>query len=371
MSCFAASVQDRATASVDIRVLTANFAAIRDHISAGRKKPRVMAVVKANAYGHGASLVVPALAAAGCADFAVATAEEAIEVHKLAPSARVLVLGYTPPAKAPMLAAAGVTQTVFSYDYAAALSKALTDVPLYVHFKIDGGMCRLGFDPADTAGVIAAASLPKLLPRGIFTHFPTADSDPAATMAALARFSACRAALAGAGLPLFAHVAASAALLTCPAARLDAVRPGIALYGVPPVPTDLSLSPALSLTAPVVQVHAVPKGTPVGYGGRFVTARESRIATVPIGYADGFCRALTGFTVTVLHKKSRFSCPVVGSVCMDQLMLDVTDTPAEPGDTVLLFDDPRPAAAALGTIPYEVLTAISPRVARRKKGDSP
>ena len=276
-----------------------------------------MAVVKANAYGHGASLVVPALAAAGCTDFAVATAEEAIEVHKLAPFARVLVLGYTPPpAKAPALAAAGVTQTVFSYDYAAALSNALAGVPLCVHFKIDGGMCRLGFDPADTAGVIAAACLPKLLPRGIFTHFPTADSDPAATLAALARFSACRKALADAGLPLFAHAAASAALLTCPAARLDAVRPGIALYGVPPVPTDLPLSPALSLTAPVVQIHAVPKGTPVGYGGRFVTARESRIATVPIGYADGFFRALSGFTVTVLHRKSRFPCPVVGSVCL-------------------------------------------------------
>lgn len=367
MSFFA----ERATATVDTAVLAANFAAIRAHVSAGRKKPRVMAVVKANAYGHGMAQAVPALLAAGCADFAVATAEEAFEVKKLAPSARVLVLGYTPPAKAPVLAAAGVTQTVFSCDYAAALSKALSGVSLCVHFKVDGGMCRLGFDPADTAGILAAACLPKLLPRGIFTHFPAADSDPAATRAALARFAACRKTLTGAGLPLFAHAAASAAVLTCPAAWLDAVRPGIALYGVPPVATDLPLSPALSLTAPVVQIHAVPKGTPVGYGGRFVTARESRIATVPIGYADGFPRALTGLTVTVLHEKGRFSCPVIGSVCMDQLMLDVTDTPAEPDDTVLLYDDPRPVAAALGTIPYEVLTALSPRVARRKKGDTP
>lgn len=367
MSFFA----ERATATVDTAALTANYKAIRTRVSAGRKRPRVIAVVKANAYGHGAALVVPALAAAGCSDFAVATADEALEVKKLAPSARVLVLGYTPPAKAQALAAAHVTQTVFSYEYAAALSNALADTPLCVHFKVDGGMCRLGFDAADTVGILAAACLPKLLPCGIFTHFPTADSDPAATAAALARFTACRRALTDAGLPLFAHAAASAAVLTCPAARLDAVRPGIALYGVPPVATDLPLSPVLSLTAPVVQIHAVPKNTPVGYGGRFVTTRESRIATVPIGYADGFFRALSGFTITVFHKKSRFFCPVVGSVCMDQCMLDVTGTPAEPGDTVLLYDDPRPAATALGTIPYEILTALSARVIRKKKGGGP
>ena len=121
----------------------------------------------------------------------------------------------------------------------------------------------------------------------------------------------------------------------------------------------------------MVQVHAVPPGTSVGYGGRFTTTRESRIATVPLGYADGFPRALTGFAVTVLHEKTPFSCPVVGSVCMDQLMLDVTGTPAAPGDAVLFWSDPRPAAARLGTIPYEILTALSPRVTRKKKGDRP
>lgn len=366
MSFFA----QRAIALIDTDALTANYNAVFSLVSAAKKRPRIMAVVKANAYGHGASIVVPTLAAAGCSDFAVATADEALDVRKLAPSARVLVLGYTPPQRARALAAAHVTQTVFSYDYAAALSAAL-DAPLFVHFKVDGGMCRLGFDPADTTGILAAAALPRLLPRGIFTHFPSAESDSAATAAALDRFSACRRTLADAGLTLFAHAAASAALLTIPAAWLDAVRPGIALYGVPPVQTDLPLSPALSLTAPVVQIHAVPRGTPVGYGGRFVAKRDSRIATVPLGYADGFSRALTDFSVTVLHEKSRFFCPVVGSVCMDQLMLDVTGTPAAPGDTVLLFEDPRPVAAALGTIPYEVLTALSERVTRHKKGGSP
>lgn len=366
MSFFA---QDRATALVDTRVLAANFRAVRAFVSKPERPVRVMAVVKANAYGHGMAQAVPALLAAGCADFAVATANEAFEVRKLAPFARVLVLGYTPPHLASRLAAARVEQTVFSLAYAAALSRRLDGTPLSVHFKVDGGMCRLGFDPADTGGILAAAALPFLSPRGLFTHFPVADSDPGATRAALARFTACRDALREKGLCLLSHAAASAALLTLPAAWLDMVRPGIALYGAPPVPTDLPLSPALSLVAPVVQIHAVPAGTPVGYGGRFITARVSRIAAVPVGYADGFARALSGFTVTVLHEKNCFSCPVVGSVCMDQLMLDVTDTPAAPGDTVLLYDDPRPVAAALGTIPYEVLTALSPRVTRSEKGD--
>ena len=358
---------DRATALIDTRALAANFNALGNYVKTARKPPRIMAVVKADAYGHGASTVVPVLLAAGCIDFATATADEALIVRKLAPFANILVLGYTPPKRARQLAAAGVTQTVFSLDYAQALSSVLIDAALAVHFKIDGGMCRLGFDAADIAGIRQAAALPHLLPRGLFTHFPAADTDPGATAVMLERFIRCRTDLAGSGLALFAHAAASAAMLTLPDSWLDAVRPGIALYGVPPVKTDLPLSPVLSLTAPVVQIHTVPAGTPVGYGGCYVTKRESRIAAVPIGYADGFFRALTGFSVTVSHRNNRFSCPVVGSVCMDQLMLDVTDTPAAVGDTVLLYDDPRPVAAALGTIPYEVLTALSGRVKRSVK----
>jgi alanine racemase len=145
---------------------------------------------------------------------------------------------------------------------------------------------------------------------------------------------------------------------------LDAIRPGLALYGISPVPTDLPLSPVLSLHAPIVQIHEVTEGTPIGYGGDFITRQKSRIGVLPIGYADGFSRRLSGLSVTLSHKKKSFPVPVVGRVCMDQLMIDLTETPARVGDTVCLWRDTAAIADQLSTIPYEVLTALSPRVVK-------
>lgn len=360
----------RAVAELDTAALVHNFRLLRAR--GGRAVP--FAVVKANAYGHGIQLVVPALVRAGCRAFAVASLEEAVAVRLLAPRARILILGYTPPQKAQVLSDLALTQTVFSAEYAAALDAAAKDknCDIAVHFKLDGGMTRLGFAPApDTVAALLwlAQRCEHLLPRGIFTHFPSADLDPAATGEAL--FSLCRVAdgLMAAGLPLLRHAAASAALLLREDAALDATRPGLALYGISPVRTALSLVPVLRLAAPLVQLHEVPSGTPVGYGGSFVCTRRSRIGVVPIGYADGIPRALSGFCVRLYHGGRVFSVPIAGRVCMDQTMLDLTDTPAEPLDEVSFFEELAAAAAYAGTIPYELLTGISARVARVVRTD--
>lgn len=355
----------RATALIDTAALARNYRLL----AARADGMPLIAVVKANAYGHGAALTVPALWRAGCRHFAVATLTEAREVRKLAPSAGILILGYTDPCAAALLARERLVQTVFSAPYAAELAACARQagVCVRVHLKADGGMCRLGFPMGDAGAILRAAAREGLCATGLYTHFPCADADPAATAAVLDAFCALRAHLAERGLALPAHAHASAALLTLPRAGLSFARPGLALYGVSPVETDLPLTPALSLSTSVIDLHRVPTGTPVGYGGAFRAERPSLIGTLPVGYADGFPRAAEGFSVTLCHKSETFSVPVVGHICMDQCMVDLTGTPAARYDRVELWRDPRPLAAHCGTIPYDILTALSPRVARREK----
>lgn len=353
--------QPRAVAEIDTHALFHNFQAISHACG------HTIAVVKADAYGHGLSLAVPPLLRAGCSFFAVASADEALRVRKLAPFADILLLGYAPMGEVSVLASANITLAAFSLPYAESLSRAAGEagVSVPVHIKIDGGMCRLGLSPEDTDGVLRVMALPHLRVCGIFTHFPCADTDKEETLHALSRFNALRARLP---VKLFAHAAASAAALTLPTAHLDAVRAGIALYGYPPVETPLDLRPALRVIAPVVQLRRVAAGTPVGYGGDLVCTRERVIGTVPLGYADGLLRTLTGYRITVLCGGRAHTAPIVGRVCMDYLMLDLTDLPAKEGETVCVFGDFAAAARHAATIPYELLTAISARVPRAGKG---
>lgn len=358
---FAAS---RAYAEIDTAALSENFRTVSAHCTG-----RTLAVVKANAYGHGVSLAVPAFLRAGCDFFAVASLAEALEVRALTDRADILILGYTDPAAAPLLCRARLIQTVFSAEYAAALqaSAAAGGVCVCVHIKLDSGMCRLGFSVTEPDRVLAVLRQENLRVCGVFTHFPCADTHPRETKAALGRFLACRRHLPPS---LFTHAAASAAALTLPSAILDGARVGLALYGISPVQTALPLRSALRLLAPVVQIREVPRGTAIGYGGGFVTARPSRIGVIPCGYADGLTRSLSGMTVRVFCQNSAYSAPLVGRICMDQAMLDLTDTPAVTGDRVCLLSDINAAAAYRGSIPYEVLTAVSSRVERRPKGDA-
>ncbi len=346
----------RAFAEIDTAALADNFRAVRAACG------RTIAVVKANAYGHGLFLAVPAFLSAGCEFFAVASIDEALAVRALAPRADILILGYTPPTQAPLLVREHLTQTVFSAPFAAALSQAAT-APVSVHLKIDGGMCRLGFDPADRAGLSFALGAKNLAVCGLFTHLPVADCEPVATNAALARFFALRAALPH----LFAHAAATSAL-SLEAARFDAVRPGLALYGFAPNTSALSLRPAMRVFAPIVQLRRVRAGTPVGYGGAFVAARDCVIGTLPMGYADGLARGTLGHTVTLYRDGAEKKAPVVGHICMDHCMVDFTDVPVKEGDTVCVISDFSAVAARRGSIVYEALTDVSSRVVRQQKG---
>lgn len=354
----------RAVARINGKALFDNFKVLLATARRARPTARLIAVVKDNAYGHGAACVLPVLLSAGCDAFAVATPEEGLEVRRLAPQADILVLGYTPPALAPLLAEAKITQTVFSLPYALALSRAMEKKgTLSVQLKVDGGMCRLGLLPTDTEALFSALRTKNLRSVGLYTHFPSADSDKEGTRRILGEFLRCRRTLAERGFPLFCHAAASAALLELPESVLDGARAGIALYGLPHAPLA-PLRPVLSLHAPLIRLLPVPAGTPVGYGGDFVTRRPSLIGTLPIGYGDGLPRAMQGASVTLSCPSGRFSVPLVGRICMDCCTVDLTHTPARIGDEVCLFDSAATVAARLGRIPYEVLTALSPRIKR-------
>jgi len=361
----------RALATVSTAALQKNFTLLDSLVARhgeGARPSRTIAVVKANAYGHGIKLVVPALLASGCSFFAVATPDEAHTVRKFAPNADILILGYTPPYLVPDLINEGLIQTVFSSEYAKELEESAKTVGdfLKVHLKIDGGMCRLGFLPESIAELDEVAAHPHLRTVGIYTHFPCADTNPDATRHAFLRFLQCRRTLSAHGLSLFSHAAASAALLSAPETALNGARVGLALYGISPVATTLPLSPALTLTAPVVQIHEIEAGTPVGYGGQFVSMRPSKIGTLPIGYADGIPRHFKNTVggVRILTEKGAFFAPVAGNICMDQMMIDLTSTPTKLGDRAVFFDNIEKSAQAMDTIPYEILTGIGTRVLR-------
>ena len=378
----------RTWAEVDLDALAHNFQAVK--AAAGEAK--VCAVVKADAYGHGAPRLAQELAALGTDWFAVSNLEEALQLRRAGISQPILVLGFTPAEAAGTLAAQKITQCVYSTEYARALSAAAVEAgaPVTVHVKIDTGMSRLGFlyqdpdrDRAAVEEVRAACALPGLVPQGIFTHFAVADGGAEGQAFTLRQFQCFqdlsrRLAEQGLTFPL-RHCANSAAIFDYPQARLDMVRAGIVLYGLPPsedlaAPPDLR--PALSLRSVVSHVKDAPAGATVSYGRDYTAEGPRRIVTVPVGYADGYPRRLSPGGASVLLHGRR--CPIVGRVCMDQLMADATGLEgARIGDVVTLIGQDGGQAVTAeelarreGTIPYEVVCALSKRVPRvyRKAG---
>ena len=370
-------------ATIDLDAIAANAARLRTRLHGGAD---LLAAVKADAYGHGLLPVARTLAAAGVGWFGVATPHEVRTLRDGGVAGRILVFGPLPAPALPPLLPRGVDLSVATTDDVAAVADAAAplraagelreDVPL--HVAIDTGMGRIGPPPDGVAAVArAAADLEGVRLEGVWTHFARADeADPAPTDAQHAAYLAALDALAADGLtPTLAHAANSAATLAHPATHHDLVRPGIALYGHAPAP-DLAdaaadLTPALTLDAPVTFVKDVPAGTAVSYGHAWTAPRATRIATVRLGYADGYPRAASNLGDA--HLPGGGAARVVGRVCMDQLMLDVGDADLEPGDRVTLLAGAGPAGAAtlaarLGTIPYELLARVGPRVVRRYRG---
>ena len=382
--------ESRTWAEIDLDALCHNYRTVCRHTAemVGHEVP-VICVVKADAYGHGASSVARALLDEGCRMFAVSCIEEGEELRHVCDgmgiNANILILGYTRPALARRLAKHDLITALISRDYAKDLAARAKEfgVTVRAHVKLDTGMNRIGF-PVRTDAEIGSAihdiahvcSLEGLAVEGLFTHFARADeedtSEPSGlTLSQWNRFSAVREGLRALGVDgLFCHVCNSAASLRFPNLAENAVRVGISLYGCEPseVLQGLPLRPVMRLKTLISHVHRLPVGETVSYGGRYAADTPRCIATLPVGYADGFVRAFEGASVRITTEKGEFSAPIVGRICMDQCMIDVTGLPVAVGNEVTLLgaspEDIRDLARRAGTIPYEVLCLISARVPR-------
>lgn len=360
-------------AEVDLGAIRRNL----DRLTALAAPAAVMAVIKADAYGHGAVPVARAIADR-CAAVAVSLVEEGFELRAAGLERPVVVLGaYYDSCHAQVLDQRLVPVIYDAHDLEAfSRAAGVRAHPVDVHIKIDTGMSRLGVSPKALPLLLdRAAALPRLRIAGLCTHFAVADGPSAEnadqTRAALAVFQACVAEAAGRGMgPLTNHAANSAAAIRFPEARLDAIRPGLALFGAVPSASVVfpDLEPALRLSTRIMAVRQIAPGAGVSYGGQWRAARPSVIATLPIGYADGYPRHIQSAEVLVRGSRA----PLVGVVCMDMMMIDVTDVPgAAVGDEVTLLgrdgaqqisvDD---IAAWAGTVNYEILCGISKRVPR-------
>ena len=355
------------TAHVDLDRLQANYAAV-----AAAVDTPVLAPVKGDAYGHGLVRCALALEEAGCPWFGVALVEEGRALREAGVRGRVLCLGGVGHDGAEEAVALGLTPMVYDLQAAMDLDRAAKAAGrvVRVHLKVDTGMGRLGVPPGGWEGFLdRLADLRHLEVEGITTHFAEAEAaDETFTLEQGRRFRrALQAARVRAFEPRFVHAANSAAALGFPALRYDLVRPGLVLYGVPPRPDlDPGVRPVMKVTTRVLFVKNVPAGQGVSYGRRWVAHRPTRLATLPVGYADGYPRSLSNRGQVLVHGTR---CPVRGAVCMDLTMVDITDVDVEVrvGDEVELLGDgisPSDLATWAGTIPYEILARFSDRVPR-------
>jgi alanine racemase len=338
----------------------------------------VMAVVKADGYGHGAAAAARAFVEAGASALGVSSVEEGLDLRAAGITAPVVVLGGAFPGQERAAVEQDLAVAVWSLETVRALAGAArgTGRTATLHVKVETGMTRLGVDPGAVREFGAALrGVAGVQVAGVFSHLASADAvDTTTARAQIERFRAAVEALAGAGIrPDLVHLANSAAVLSAPAAHFSMVRPGIMLYGYAPAPhldPAGTLVPAMRLRTAVAQVRRVPASTPVGYAGTFVTARPSTIAVLPIGYADGYHRLVSNRGRALLRGRR---VPVAGRVCMDHTMIDVTDVDVTvaAGEPVVLFG-PQ-GAARIGadevggwceTIAYEVLTSVGRRVPR-------
>ncbi len=359
---------------IDLAALGANIRALKRHVG-----PRVelIAVVKGNAYGHGAVSIARTALQHGATRLAVARVDEGIALRKEGILAPVLVMGYTPPGDAARAVAHDLTLTVTELDQAEALALAARahGNRAKAHIKIDTGMARLGLLPDEALPFVAhLAGLPGLEREGIFSHFATADEpDKSYAREQLARFMDVLQTLSDAGYSFpVRHIANSAATIDLPETHLDAVRCGIAIYGLRPcadTPPALPLQPVLALKSCLARVQTLPPGAGVSYGRTYITPRRMAVGLVPAGYGDGYHRINSNRGVVLVHGRRA---PIVGRVTMDQLVVDLSDVgPASVGDEVVLIGaqgadriTAEEVARWSETINYEVTTALLSRLPR-------
>jgi len=360
--------------TIDLAALRWNLRQVRAKVGA---QVKILSMVKANAYGHGAPAVSRALAEEGSDAFGVATLEEGVELRQAGIRTPILVVAGTYVEQLDQFFANDLTPVVHELDGMQRLDAAVRNrgKTLDVHVKIDTGMGRIGFLASEmNCWLDELKKLKALRLQGIFSHFSTAENVAGDfTRAQLVTFSNLIQRLRAEGIaPRLVHLANSAATITLPAAYFDMVRPGIMLYGIYPsaaMANQIELKPVLSWQTCIVQLKKVPAGTSISYGQTFVTEHESLIATLPVGYADGYSRLLSNRGAALVRGERA---PVVGRVCMDLTMLDVTAIAnVQQGDEVVLLGRQGDAeisademAGWANTISYEVLTSIAARVPR-------
>lgn len=360
-------------AEIDGRAFKKNIAAIAACL---KRSTKIIAVVKANAYGHMAAPLSAIAGKRGVAMLGVSSIEEGISLREDGIKAPILILGSIFPLENLAVAVQHkLIPTISSLQGLAALARLAKQrrATLPFHLKVDTGMGRVGVTPATALRILdRVAVTPGVKLEGVYMHFSAADADPAWTAHQIKKFLPVVEYGHGLGLRFAAHAANSAALCRHPEYQLDMVRPGITLYGLEPfegAAKKLKLSPVLSWKTRIVFLKRVAKGTPVSYGGTFKTKRFSVIATLPVGYADGYNRLLSNRGAVLVGGKR---CPVVGRVTMDMIMVDVTDVKGvEPGaEAVLIGTQGKERITAeeiacwCGTINYEVTCGISSRVPR-------
>lgn len=353
-----------------------NFREIQKNVKEGTM---IMPVIKANAYGHGSIELGKMYKELGVKSVAVSLTSEAIELRRNGIDLDILILNYTSPNQMDEVVAYDLTQTIYRYEDGKAISEIAGHMGkiVKVHIKIDSGLSRLGFQPIEESveEILRLRELQNIEIEGIFTHFAKSDDiDKTDTKEQYRKYIWMVEALEKKGLNIqIKHASNSGAIIDLPEFNLDMVRPGLMLYGYYPseeVNKDkVKLKPAMTLRSVVSNVKTVPEGTGISYGHLFKTTAESRIATVPVGYGDGYTRILTGKSEAYIGGKLA---PVVGKICMDQLMLDITDVPeVEIGDEVILFGegvDAYPSvediAKKLGTVNYEIICMMRKRLPR-------
>ncbi|AET66223.1 alanine racemase [Desulfosporosinus orientis DSM 765] len=358
-------------AEVNLQTLRENYFKLKTYT-----QREIMPIVKADAYGHGAIPVVKTLIACGAKRFGVALLEEALEIKAIFPDVSVMVIGATDPQESDTLVKKEIIPGIFSLEQAKALSDAAVRFKktAKLHIKVDTGMGRIGFRPGEEAEVLKIANLPNLLIEGIFTHFATADQkDLTFARRQLKAFESFCDELKMKGLTIpIRHAANSAAIIQFPESHFELVRLGISLYGLTPsaqIGGEVGLEPVMSWKARVTHVKSISKGETVSYGRTFQAAYTTKVATIPVGYADGLRRALSNQGEVLIHGRRS---TIIGRICMDQTMLEVTKIPeVKVGDlvTILGRDGHEQLTATemadwIETISYEVVCGISKRVPR-------
>ena len=360
-----------------------NLDALRENALTLQQKSgkELFCVIKADAYGHGDYAVARELENCGIKHFAVSNLQEAMSLREKGIASDLLIFGTTPETSFSQLLADDLTQTVYSYEYARKLSdfSLKKNARLRVHIKLDTGMGRMGFRCCDglfaTEELKKVLALPGLLFERIYTHFSSADSrsetDIAYTLEQYRCFETQVQILQDAGYEFrWIHCQNSGGILLHEAPVCNACRPGLVLYGISPFEggwTPVPLRQVMSLHATITDVKVLPVGAFVSYGRHFQAARETKTAIVPVGYADGYLRCLSGGEVILPAGKAK----TIGNICMDQFMVDVTDLPVSPGDECILMGKKGnfeisawELAKRAGTIPYEIICGVSRRVPR-------